>query len=269
MKFIIKSPKIADTNRQIDLIYKKIDRELSKSPDQIDMDAVNELFKQIEILDGGVYRKSNEELKIELSKIRNKRSRKSHSIPIFIKKSVIGISAACILLFSAFSFTALAVGGYSEAWYYISSSVSKFLNLESGLYEENGITIIKGEYNKKYSNIEELLEKEELHILYPSQLPQDIKIQEIIQIDYENNLHELIFSFSSDELNFGITNYNVNDLSNISYSIKNINNIDYYIFKDGNGIYHATFYYNNLQHNLTHINYEELITILEFMKGSL
>lgn len=269
MKFIIKSPKTADTNRQIDLIYKKIDRELSKSPEQIDMDAVNELFKQIENLDGGVYRKNNEELKIELSKIRNKQSRKSHSIPIFIKKSVIGISAACILLFSAFSFTALAVGGYSEAWYYISSSVSKFLHLESGFYEENGITIIKGKYNKKYSDIEELIENEQLPILYPSQLPQDIKIQEIIQIDYENNLHELIFSFSTDNLRLTITNYDVTDLSKIAYETIKINNIDYFIYSNDTGTYHATFYYNGFQHNMTHVNYEDLISILSFMKGSL
>ena len=214
-------------------------------------------------------RKNNEELKIELSKIRNKQSRKSHSIPIFIKKSVIGISAACILLFSAFSFTALAVGGYSEAWYYISSSVSKFLHLESGFYEENGITIIKGEYNKKYSDIEELIENEQLPILYPSQLPQDIKIQEIIQIDYENNLHELIFSFSTDNLRLTITNYDVTDLSKIAYETIKINNIDYFIYSNDTGTYHATFYYNGFQHNMTHVNYEDLISILSFMKGSL
>ena len=90
-----------------------------------------------------------------------------------------------------------------------------------------------------------------------------------LKIDYENNLHEFVFAFSSNELNFSITNYNVNDLSNISYSIKNINNIDYYIFQDDNGMHHATFYYNDRQHNLTHKNYEELIYILKFMKGSL
>ena len=270
MKFKITPKKTTtDINAKIHLIYDQIDYELSKSSDEIDMDTVNELFKQIEKIDGGVYKKSKTELNIELSKIRCPKTRKKFPINKFIKKSVVGFSVACILLFSAFSFTALAVGGYSEAWYYISSSVHKILNLEPGNYEENGITIIKGEYHKKYTSIEELLQNEQLHILYPSQLPKDVKVEKIIQIDYENNLHEFVFAFSSNELNFSITNYNVNDLSNISYSIKNINNIDYYIFQDDNGMHHATFYYNDRQHNLTHKNYEELIYILKFMKGSL
>lgn len=71
----------------------------------------------------------------------------------------VAVTALCVvfILFSAFSVTAIAVGGFDEAWVNISEFVSELLNLSPGTYETDKITLIKGNRSQRFDSIEDLL----------------------------------------------------------------------------------------------------------------
>jgi len=61
-----------DVKQEILLIQDKIDEELNKPENEIDMNLIDEYFKQIRELDGGVYEKSDEQIARELQNIYSK-----------------------------------------------------------------------------------------------------------------------------------------------------------------------------------------------------
>lgn len=61
-----------DVKQEILFIQGKIDEELNKPENEIDMNLIDEYFKQIRELDGGVYEKSDEQIARELQNIYSK-----------------------------------------------------------------------------------------------------------------------------------------------------------------------------------------------------
>lgn len=179
------------------------------------------------------------------------------------RRSVILIATILLLLMGGFSIVAIAQGGYSEAWHYI---VSKLKPGES--VEVDGITIVKPYGTEKFDSIEEYIEKENLNILYPSYLPEGIHIKQITEIEEGDGKICLFFQFSSYDLNFRICNYQATQaesmISPLEYQTEYTK---FYIQKMSDGTYISVGYLNEYEYYVSTKNYEELIRILNHMKG--
>lgn len=273
----------SSNQKQIDELMKKIEKELNKPENKIDMKLVDSYFGQIEELDGGICKKTDSELAEGLNQIKEQGDRIKETVapvtPIRtqpIKKSVplrkrLAISLAAVFLVIALSFSvaAASLGGFGKAWIYISNSVKELLGMESGKTEVDGITVIKGKYSKKYDTIEDLLSNENFdNILYPSKLPQNIKIKSVTQIQLSDEQYSIVFKFDSDNIKIEITNCYTNDLSLLSdYTIYKTNGMDFYILQKENSIYYSIAQYDGKEYSANCNNYEDLIFILSNMKG--
>ncbi len=220
-----------NNNKEIKRITTQLDRELSKSEDKIDMDIVNECFRRLDELQGGVCKKTDEELNAGLIRIKEK----SEKIQAEILKNEmerscntqrkvpfgrsVALAALSVLLVIGLSFSilALSLGGYSKAWTCISNSVKTLFNMNSSESTVDGITIIKGEYSKQYDTIEQLLKEETLDILYPSQLPDGVKTEKIKYVELAENKYDIIFKFSSSQFHMTFGNYHQSNLEIIPY----------------------------------------------------
>lgn len=185
----------------------------------------------------------------------------------FFKRFATACAAMFAVCFLSFSVAAVALGSYSAAWEYISSNVSAILNL-NGSKDVDGITIIKSDYTKKYSTIEELLVAENLDILYPASLPEGVKIERVKLKVYDDNKQKIIFVFNSDGYAIQITNYysyKPSDLEN--YNLYTFNNINFYITMSGDGTYQTLAQFENYEYRINCIDYDTLIYIISNMKG--
>ena len=132
----------------------------------------------------------------------------------------------------------------------------------------DGITVIKGKYSKKYNTIEELLSNENFDdILYPSKLPENIKIKSVSQIQLNDEQYTLTFQFNSENLNLNISNYYESNFEFLSdYTIYQANGIEFYILQKEDG-YYSIAQYDGKEYSANCNNYEDLIYILYNMKG--
>jgi hypothetical protein len=185
----------------------------------------------------------------------------------FFKRFATVCAAMLAFCFLSFSVAAVALGSYSAAWEYISSNVSAILNL-NGSKDVDGITIIKSDYTKKYSTIEELLAAENLDILYPASLPEGVKIERVKVFGFDDGRENILFMLNTDICAIQITNYYSIDLEIIqNYSIYSTNKADFYITKSYDDSYQALAQINNMEYTINCLNYNDLIYILSNMKG--
>lgn len=111
MKQTKATPSEIDVKRQILIIQDKIDEELNKPECEIDMNIVDNYFKQIRELDGGVYEKSDEQIAKELENIYKKANKNKKKLLLWYlnttkKQAVAILIAICIFL-------GLSVGVYA------------------------------------------------------------------------------------------------------------------------------------------------------------
>ena len=189
------------------------------------------------------------------------------TIPLH-KRLAISFAAVFLVIALSFSVAAASLGGFSKAWIYISNSVKEIFGMGSGETEMDGITVIKGKYSKKYNTIEELLSNENFDdILYPSKLPENIKIKSVSQIQLNNEQYTLTFQFNSENLNLHISNYYKSNFEFLSdYTIYQANGIEFYILQKEDG-YYSIAQYDGKEYSANCNNYEDLIYILSNMKG--
>lgn len=185
---------------------------------------------------------------------------------VFLKVAV-SFASVCLILLSSFSVMALAMGGYSQAWSYISTHVHEILNMDGNKTEIDGIEIIKSDYTKKYDTIEELLSTENLDILYPSALPEGVKIEKIV-IESNSNFKKISYVFSSDDINLNIKNTFDIDLSKLdNLKIFTVNNADFHIIELQDSTFQDVAHINEFEYTMNCIKYDDLIYILSNMKG--
>ena len=105
------TPSEMDVKQQILIIQDKIDEELSKPECEIDMNIVDNYFKQIRELDGGVYEKSDEQIAKELGNI-YKKANKNKKKPLLWYLNTTRKQAAAILIAIGL-FCGLSIGVYA------------------------------------------------------------------------------------------------------------------------------------------------------------
>ncbi len=273
-----------NNNKEIQMITARLDRELNKSEDKIDMDIVNECFRRLDELQGGVCKKTDEELEAGLIKIK-KRSEKiqaeivknemerscstQRKVPLGRSVALAALSVFLVIGLS-FSILALSLGGYSKAWARVSNSVKTLFNMNPSEKDTNGITIIKGDYYNTYNTVEELLKAENIDILYPAKLPDGVKIETIRYVNLLDGKYDILLSFNSPCFNMTFYNYQQNDFEKLSgYSTYQANSLTFYIFsskKQDTIIYSAIAQNNNEEYLINSDTYENLILIIDNLK---
>lgn len=195
--------------------------------------------------------------------LRGKRTKKRKA---WAKRAAAACAAMLAICFTSFSVMAASLGGYSAAWKYVSENVSSIMGL-SGTTNVGNITLIKGDYTKKYNTIEELLIAENLDILYPSALPEGVKIERIDIIYYNKDKFNIMFEFNTYDYFFEVCNDLYGDLDDFeNYNVYTHNDLKFYIIDIPEG-YQATARKYEYEYNITCMDYTDLIYIIDNMKG--
>ena len=251
---------------EIEMLTKLIQKELSKPQKKIDMSKVKEYQNRIIELEN-LKRTDEEQLQNIISTLKTRAETEKQQMPIQVfpkHKRIftkIAATAFCVvfILFSAFSITAIAVGGFDKAWVNISEFVSELLNLSPGTYETDEVTLIKGNSSQQFDSIETLVETENLKILYPTKLPQNVKIASLTLMSIDNDTR-IYFEFSEPDLTILISP--IKKMIDDPANLKIINRLNCYIYQFENN-YQATFYHENKEYTIVHSDYNELIDIIE------
>ncbi len=247
-----------------------IENELEKPEDKIDIDLINECIKFIKDLDDEACKLNGEQisdnlvkLKIEVTQEAKKKSRRS-----VLKFSAI-LAAVFIISLSTVSIAAYATG-YDNAWDFVSHSIEQLFGMEPGLSDIICITIINGTESKSYKNLEELLEYENLDIMYPAWLPDGVTITKVWQTTISDNNWILSFYCTDGQLKISIeNNYSTNIEQTTDVIIYENNNFLYYILETNEKTYQAVCHFEGYEYIIEYSNYDNLIIILNNMKGLL
>ena len=133
------------------------------------------------------------------------------------------------------------------------------------------ITVTSHGERKIYDNIEVALEKEKFLILYPSKLPKNLKLNEIVlqQFDLKD---KLVFSFNNKVFTYTVVlseNLPNEVLTDDNVEIVKINNIKCYVInKTDFDVVQIYFEYNNNLYLLNYNNEQDLIEVIENLKES-
>ncbi len=262
----------ATREQKISWLCQIIENEFEKPEQEQDADLIAECSDCLCALSDGNFDYSEEDLQAGLAEIKRANEPVTAVLPQKkTKRRLLGVAvgfAAIITVFFALTITAKNYG-YSNAWDFVSQNVERILNLNPGeSIEEGDITFIKGEDSVIYSSIEELIQKENYNILYPSKLPDNVQINRIIQQPMNDNSLMLSWHFNDPNLFFSIsTKASVSEEDMEHFEKHTLSNITFYIDTKPDNVYQAIGYANGYEYQIIYNNYDLLITILDNLKG--
>lgn len=129
----------------------------------------------------------------------------------------------------------------------------------------DGFTFYHSGESKEYSSIEEMIEKENLDIMYPTKWPEGARIERVSVSSgvHGNDSIAILTNHINVSVHISICGLNNSD----SYEEKErvfINNKTFYIFKEND--YYAYCYYKDNSYSIRADSYDNLILILENLK---
>ncbi|MBR6743955.1 MAG: hypothetical protein IKM00_01890 [Clostridia bacterium] len=257
------------TIKEIETLTRQIEKELSQSPGKINMQKVkayqNRLIElqelkrtepaQMQAIISDLQTKAETEARISSD-------RRSRAVKTAFKRIAVAALCVCFLCFSAFSITAIAVGGFSEAWEYVSGHVSELLHMLPGRYDADGITVIKGESSKRFRSLESFLQSEARSMLIPSALPDNARITKVTVIETDGEMH-LYLNFNRDDLTVSVTP--ISTVISDPAHWQTVGGFDCYVVSY-NGKYQATFYDKDLEYTVVCADFDDLIFVIENLK---
>ncbi len=184
-------------------------------------------------------------------------------------KRIIWIVAACIaLLVALFSMVSVA----SDDWSFIEFIKEKFGSVQSAPIGEeiefNGEIIYVGEKSTVYSTIDEALKSEKVNILYPSVLPDDIKITEVV-FEQTDGVKNASYVFNDISLSSNIIfDTEISEAEkDVAIEVKEINSLICYICEmEDVSTTQITFEYEGNTYTFSYSEKEVLIEIIENLK---
>ena len=152
---------------------------------------------------------------------------------------------------------------------YIVDNVKAILGMCDGeKLDDESITLVKNGEIFTYSSTEEAVKSIDSNMLYPTYLPNGVKMERIVVMEYEDRNSKVIYYITNNE-NLSITiNYNFNLIyPDLEYSAVHTDSIiDFYIMKMDETCYQAVGISDNIRYSIKYNNYDELINILNGMK---
>ena len=221
-----------------------IDNEMAKNVDEIDMELVNECQEELaelmaeertERFAGQDASTSAESEYAGNLSSRGRTHAKGHTA-CYAKKRIrlASLIAAVVILASFASLSVVASSkGYASAFEYVSAMAKNLFNMNDGeMVEDGNITIIKNGEHTNYTSIEQMVQEEKLDIMYPTNLPYDIKITEVVITDLANGKFSVDFNFNSSQIDLFIySDYTVNQetVEAFTYTVKSQAGDTFYI----------------------------------------
>ena len=275
---------------KIENLLQAIEREAEKPDEEVDLELLEENAEEFDKLTRDIdhlcpkqsvdeFLKELEGLGVDCSKltpkeegIGKKRKKGKKGKKKSKKRAVAAVATVAIittLLFAVVSVTAHNQG-YSNAWEFITENIKQILNLNAGeTMESDGITFVKGEDAVSYASMEELIEAEQIDILYPANLPNDIHVTKITLQNVSDNHQIYSFQFNDSNLSLSISNVkSVNKDTLLQQETHEAAKTSFYIKCYDNGVCQAIGYCNEFEYRILYNDYNTLMHILDNMKGS-
>ena len=265
----------ATKEQKIQWLCQIIDNETDKPEDEIDFALIGECSAYLRELSDKAAEATKEQKQRILQQIKahhNQTATKSAKVlrPNWRKVGRIVAIAATVAALLLSSLTVLAkVNGYSSAWEYVKENVQRIIGLDAGdRMNEGNITLIKHDSVVAYNSIEELLQTEGYDIMYPSELPEGVRITKIFQqIIIENDVLYSIH-FTNIELSMVVSNKTtVSDVDLQKYESFKTANMTFYLKKFSNGVYQAIGNDGKYEYMISFNDYDSLMIILNGIKG--
>jgi hypothetical protein len=184
-------------------------------------------------------------------------------------RKVVAIAIAAALILTLTLSVIAKVKGYSSAWEYVKENIQKIIGLDAGdRMNDKGITLIKNDGVVAYKSIEELLESEGLDILYPSELPEGIRITKISQQIVSEERTVYCYTFNEPNTSILIsTKRSVSSEDLNECELIQTENMIFYIKKTVEGMYQAIGFDDKYEYRICCNDYSVLIKMLNGMKG--
>ncbi len=275
-----------ETNEEIARLYRIIENELQKPEAEMDASLIAECSDFIEELreeQGDVpsidYDKTLESIYAKLEgrdaapsdappraaqELRPKQ-RFSRRARILIRLSVAMVAVLVLMM----GITVAAVrSGYGSAWEFIADNFQAIMDMSGGDTDESGsICIIVNDSSTEYASIEELLEKEQLDMMFPSHLPEGIVLQSVVQHDSDENNTTWTFQTSNERLSIVVHNHYPTPLDKYEETTDyQTDKLNFVIVQMDDHTYYAVAQHNGYEYAIHYDNYDELTKILTGMK---
>lgn len=248
------------------------DKEVQKPVEEMDCDLIASTVELLLKLQGKKISLAEKEIEEKVRKISFTES--SDNVKEFkvnknvrtktTQKRILLIAAVIAILVAILSFVSVAF-----EWNIIDSMKEKFGSVHSvpvgEEYVENGVTFINNGKNTKYTTLDKLIEKENLNVLLPVDLPNNIKIERIV-ISKNETTQTLHIIFSDENLFFEtVFDCDVSEATKSQCQEKfTIGSTIYYTSKLPNiDLNMVEFSYNGNYYSLTYTDMQTLLDIIE------
>ena len=266
----------ATKEQKIQWLCQMIDNETDKPEDEMDFALIDECSAYLRELSDKAAEATKEQKQRILQQIKAHHNQtattKSAKVlrPNWRKVGRIVAIAAAVATILVSTLTVLAkVNGYSSAWEYVKDNLQRIAGMDAGdRVNEGNITLIKNDEAVAYPSIEELLEKENLDILYPAELPDDVQITKISQQIIAEDFILYSIHFTDTELSMAISSkITVSEEDLMQYEQYISADTTFFIAQTSDGMFQAIGHYDGAQYLICSKNYNMLLFIIDNMKG--
>lgn len=269
-------PTNASTEEIRKWLFAIIDAELDKAPKDRDYDLIAECSEFESELPGSGIELSESEYVAGLERIMAQTPATEHKVTKILepkkktKKTVriVAILAASIAALILSLTVAASVQG-KTIWQFVSDNVKIMFGMDTGdKLEDEGITLVKNGEIISCTSIADAVKLIDENMLYPTYLPEGVKIEKIVATNVDAESQLKIFYVSNDsELSIMID-------TNIDSDYADWNNatiysdaiVNFYLIKTVDGDYQAVGVHEKLRYIVKYNDYSELIDILGGIK---
>ena len=265
----------ATKEQKIQMLCQMIDNETDKPEDEIDFALIGECSAYLRELSDKAAEATKEQKRRILQQIKAHHNQTAKGPAKVLRPSwktprkILAIAIiAALILFSTLTVIA-KVNGYSNAWEYVTENLQKIIGMDAGdRVNDEGITLIKNDGVVTYESIEELLESEGYDILYPLELPNDIKVVQLYHHIVSDEHTVYSFVFTDADLYFAISTVPSVTIENFEdYECLESDLLSAYLVKKENGDYQIIGYDGKYEYLIYGNNCDILIKTFYGMKG--
>ncbi len=252
------------------------DLEAEKPVEEMDVSLIKACVELILELRGENIHLSTEEVKEKVRKIPFVEETTSlNTPPQSVKSRSTKVKSHKILLIAAIISILIAIFAISSIafeWNIFDELKNRFGTVADAPVNEemeiNGITVFMYGEEKKYETIELALKEEDISVLYPTKLPDNITLNRLSFYN-RNQQNEITFVFDDKNLLYSVTlNEKLSDdIKSIANEVLTINKLDCYLVEMNDiDVVQMHFEYNNALYLLSYNNKQDLINVIENLK---
>ena len=264
----------ATKEQKIQMLCQMIDNETDKPEDEIDFALIGECSAYLRELSEKAAEATKEQKQRILQQIKAHHNQTATKTAKVLRpnwktaRKVVAIAIAAALLLTLTLSVIAKVKGYSSAWEYVKDNLQKIAGMDAGdRVNDEEITLIKNDGVVAYKSIEELLESEGLDILYPSELPEGVRITKVLEqiISEENTVY--CYQFNDCNLSVLVSTAQSVSLGDLQkYEILETKTMVFYFEQTTDDIYQAIGVDTKYEYRICCDDYDVLIEILNGMK---